>query len=115
VHEVSLVAELVEVAAERARGAPVSVVRVRHATTIPADVLAQAWAMLTEEGPLAGARLDAEPFEIAIACPACGHAGPVGHDDVVAPSIAACPSCGGIVTFPPTAEIELLEVRTATG
>jgi Zn finger protein HypA/HybF involved in hydrogenase expression len=115
VHEVSLVAQLVDAAAETAGGAPVSLVRVRHATTIPSDVLEQAWAMLTEEGPLAAATLEAEPFEIRIACRACGYEGPVGHDDVVAPSIASCPSCGGIVTFPPTAEIELVEVRTAPG
>jgi Zn finger protein HypA/HybF involved in hydrogenase expression len=114
VHEVSLVAELVDAVVERSGGAPVSLVRVRHATTIPSDVLEQAWAMLTDEGPLAGSVLEAEPFEIRIACPTCGYAGPVGHDDVVAPSIASCPSCGGIVTFPPTAEIELLEVRTTT-
>jgi Zn finger protein HypA/HybF involved in hydrogenase expression len=115
VHEVSLVAQLVDAAAETAGGAPVSLVRVRHATTIPSDVLEQAWTMLTEGGPLATATLEAEPFEILIACRACGYAGPVGHDDVVAPSIASCPACGGIVTFPPTAEIELVEVRTATG
>jgi Zn finger protein HypA/HybF involved in hydrogenase expression len=115
VHEVSLVAELVDIVVERSGGAPVALVRVRHATTIPSDVLDQAWAMLTEEGPLADAVLEAEPFEIRVACTACGFAGPVGHDDVVAPSIASCPACGGIVTFPPTAEIELLEVRTRSG
>lgn len=113
-HEVSLVAELVDAVADRAGGAPVSLVRVRHATTIPSDVLEQAWAMLTDEGALAAATLEAESFEIRIACRACGYEGPVGHDDVVAPSIASCPSCGAIVTFPPTAEIELVEVRTAS-
>ncbi len=55
VHEVSLVAELVEVAEARAGGMPVAIVRVRHATTIPEDVLRQAFDMLTETGPLAGA------------------------------------------------------------
>ncbi len=110
-HEVSLIAELVDEVARRADGRPVSVVRVRHATTIPDDVLDQAWAMLTEGGPLASAVLDAEPFEIRISC-ACGYAGAIGHDDLVVGTMAVCPACGAVVTIPHTAELELLEVRT---
>ena len=86
-HEVSLVAGLVEVVERSAAGRPVEVVRVRSATTIPDDVLRQAWAVLTAGGPLADAALESEPFEIRIACP-CGSDGPVGHDDIVGGSMA---------------------------
>ena len=113
-HEVSLVAELVEAAAGRAAGAPISLVRVRHATTIPGDVLRQAFEMLTASGPLAGAALDLQPFDIELAC-ACGFAGVLGHDDLVGGSMAVCPSCSEIARLSPTAELELLEVRTGTG
>lgn len=111
-HEVSLVAELVEAAEVRADGAPVSLVRVRHATTIPADVLRQAFEMLTESGPLAGATLDLEPFDVRLAC-ACGFSGALGHDDMVGGSMAVCPACSGVAQLPPTAELELVEVRLA--
>ena len=112
-HEVSLVAELVEAAEARAGGAPVTLVRVRHATTIPEDVLRQAFDMLTETGPLSGAVLVAEPFDVELTC-ACGFAGALGHDDMVGASLAVCPSCGEVASLPPTAELELLEVRTTT-
>lgn len=111
-HEVSLVAELVETAAARSGGRPVALVRVRHATTIPVDVLRQAFQMLVEGGPLAGATLDAQSFDIELRC-ACGFAGAAGHDDMVGGSMAVCPSCAEVVTLPPTAELELLEVRVA--
>ncbi|HEU0243809.1 MAG TPA: hydrogenase/urease maturation nickel metallochaperone HypA [Candidatus Limnocylindrales bacterium] len=111
-HEVALVADLVEVASARSGGAPVGVVRVRYATTIPEDVLRQAFEMLAADGPLAGAALDAEPFDIRLDCP-CGFSGALGHDDMVGTSIAVCPSCGDVSTPPRTAEIELLEVRAA--
>jgi Zn finger protein HypA/HybF involved in hydrogenase expression len=112
VHEVSLVAELVEAAEGRSGGAPVALVRVRHATTIPEDVLRQAFEMLTGTGPLAGAVLDLEPFDVELAC-SCGFAGALGHDDLVGGSMAVCPACGEVHQLPPTAELELLEVRLA--
>lgn len=110
-HEVSLVAQLVDVCVERAAGAAVELVRIRHASTIPEPVLQQAFAMLTEGGPLAEARLEAEPFDIRLQCP-CGFDGSLGHDDLIDGSVAVCPSCGDVTTRARTAEIELLEVRT---
>jgi Zn finger protein HypA/HybF involved in hydrogenase expression len=110
VHEVSLVAELVEAAEARAGGEPVMLLRVRHATTIPEDVLRQAFEMLTETGPLADAVLELKPFDVELAC-ACGFAGALGHDDMVGASLAVCPACGEVNQLPPTAELELLEVR----
>lgn len=111
-HEVSLVAELVEAAEARCGGARVSLVRVRHATTFPADVLRQAFEMLTESGPLAGATLDLELFDVRLAC-ACGFSGALGHDDMVGAAMAVCPACTEMTELPPTAELELLEVRLA--
>ncbi len=111
-HEVGLVAELVDAAVARAAGRPVSLIRVRHATTIPDDVLRQAFEMLTEGGPLAAAELVAEPFEVLLTCP-CGFDGALGHDDVVGPGLAVCPSCSEMRTVAREAEMELLEVRLA--
>lgn len=113
-HEVSLVAQLVEAAALHAGAAPVSRVHVRHATTIPEDVLRQAFGMLAEGGPLAAAELVTEPFDIPLRCASCGHDGVLDHDDEVGGSMAVCPSCGELVMLPPTPELELLEVRAAS-
>ena len=112
-HEVALVAELVDAAVARSGSAPVATVRVRYATTIPEDVLRQAFEMLAADGPLAGAALDAEAFDIRLEC-GCGFAGALGHDDMVGTSMAICPSCGDMSTPPRTAELELLEVVPAT-
>jgi len=110
-HEVSLVERLVQAAAEHAAGRSVGAIRVRHATTIPEPVLRQAFEMLTVTGPLAGATLETEPFDIRLAC-GCGFDGVLGHDDVIGPTMAICPSCSELSNLPPTAELELLEVRT---
>jgi Zn finger protein HypA/HybF involved in hydrogenase expression len=112
-HEVALVAELVDAAVARSGGSPVATVRVRYATTIPEDVLRQAFEMLAADGPLAGADLDAEPFDIRLDCP-CGFSGALGHDDMVGTSMSVCPSCGDMATHPRTAELELLEVVAAS-
>ncbi len=109
-HEVSLVERLVEAAAIHAGGRPVSAIRVRHATTIPDPVLRQAFEMLTVNGPLAGATLEAEPFDIHLRCD-CGFDGALGHDDVIGRTMAVCPSCSALSAIPPTAELELVEVR----
>ena len=115
-HEVGLVAELVDAAVAYAAvtyppGARVSLVRVRHATTIPEAVLRQAFEMLTADGPLASAVLETMPFYRELRCP-CGFDGALGHDDVIGPDAAVCPACGELRSIPPTAELELLEVRT---
>lgn len=111
-HEVSLVAQLVDICTARAAGRPVELVRVRHASTIPDAVLRQAFAMLTEGGGLAAAELEAEAFDIRLRC-ACGFDGPLGHDDLVDAVAAVCPACGDVSPRQRTAEIELLEVRVA--
>jgi len=105
-----MVAELVDAAVASAGGATVSLVRIRHASTVPEDVLRQAFEMLTGDGPLASAVLETEPFEVRLACP-CGFDGALEHDDMIGPGQAVCPSCGELRGFPPTPELELLEVR----
>lgn len=114
VHEVSLVAELVDVAIAHARGTPASVVVVRRATTIPDEVLRQAFEMLVPGTLLEGALLTVEPFEVRLACP-CGFDGALEHDDVIGPSQAICPRCNELRSFPATAELELLEIRHHPG
>lgn len=109
-HEVSLVAQLVDACLERAGGQAVELVRIRHASTIPDAMLRQAFEMLTQEGILSGARLEAQVFDIRLQC-ACGFDGPLGHDDLIDSAMAVCPSCGDVSTRARTAEIELIEVR----
>ena len=111
-HEAGLVGELVDAAVARAAGRPVTLVRVRRATTIPDDVLRQAFEMLVPGTELEAAALEVEPFEVRLVC-ACGFDGSLEHDDVLGPGQAICPSCGELSAFPPTAELELTEVRTA--
>ncbi|MEX1168959.1 MAG: hydrogenase/urease maturation nickel metallochaperone HypA [Chloroflexota bacterium] len=111
-HEVSLVAQLVDVCAERAAGRPVELVRVRHASTVPESVLRQAFTMLTEGSNLAAAALDTSAFDIRLRCD-CGFDGSLGHDDLIDAVAAACPACGDVSPRAHTAEIELLEVRLA--
>jgi Zn finger protein HypA/HybF involved in hydrogenase expression len=108
-----MVAELLDAAAANAGGEPVSLVRIRFASTVPEDVLRQAFEMLATDGPLGSAELEAEPFAVRLACP-CGFDGALEHDDVIGPGQAVCPSCGELRAFPPTPELELVEVRVAT-
>lgn len=110
-HEVALVAELLDAAAHHAAGRTVSVVRVRHAAAISAGSLQQAFTMLTEDGPMADATLETSEFELVYRC-ACGFDGALGHDDLLGGSMVVCPACGGVGSLGRTAELELLEVRT---
>ena len=111
-HEVSLVAELVAQCEIRSAGQPVRLVRVRHASSLPEAALQQAFRMLTEGGSMADATLEAETFDVYLEC-GCGFAGVLGHDDLISASVAVCPACGDVSTRRRTAELELLEVRTA--
>jgi len=112
VHEVSLVAELITECEGRSAGRPVRLVRVRHASSISEPALRQAFEMLSEGSALADATLETETFQLELRC-GCGFAGTLGHGDLVSASIAVCPGCGDVATMPRTAELELLEVRTA--
>ena len=111
-HEVSLVAELIDACERQAGGRSVELVRVRHASSITEAALVQAFAMLTSGSPLSRARLETETFDMELSCAACGFSGILGHDDVIDGSIAVCPECGDVSTRRRTAELELLEVAT---
>jgi Zn finger protein HypA/HybF involved in hydrogenase expression len=108
-HEVSLVERLIEECVARAHGGRVERVRVRYATTIPVEGMRQAFEMLSQGTSLERAVLEAEPFEVTLAC-ACGFDGVLGHDDLISASVAVCPACGDVSTRQRTAELELLEV-----
>jgi len=108
VHELSLVAELVQECRRRASGAPVSLVRVRCAATVPEAALREAFRLFAADGPLAAASLQVEPLELPLQCP-CGFTGAVGDTEVVG-HLVVCPSCGAVSTHAPTVGLELLEV-----
>jgi len=108
VHELSLVAELVEACRQRAGGAPVSLVRVRCATTIPEAALRESFRLLAADGPLAAAVLEVEPLDVPLACP-CGSTAALADTDVVG-HLAVCPACGAVSAHAPTTGLELLEV-----
>lgn len=113
-HEVSLVAALVDAAIDHAGRLPASVVVVRRASTIPEDVLRQAFDMLVPGTVLENARLSVEAFDVRLVCP-CGFDGALGHDDVIGPAQAICPRCDELRALTPTAELELIDVRHPAG
>lgn len=110
-HEVSLVAALLDAVEREAAGRPVKTVSVRHASSIPEASLRQAFQMLTADGPFAASALATSSFDVQLACP-CGFAGPLGHDDLIGGATAVCPSCGDVSSVLRTAELELLAVHT---
>lgn len=108
-HEVSLVAALVEECERQAGGQPVAMVRVSHSSTLPEETLRQAFEMLTSDGLLTGAQLETEQVEERLECE-CGFNGPLGHDDVMGP-VVACPQCGEVHPRKHITELALVEVR----
>ncbi|MGA2529648.1 MAG: hydrogenase/urease maturation nickel metallochaperone HypA [Acidimicrobiales bacterium] len=108
-HELSLVAELVDECCRRADGEPVSLVRVRCSLPDTDGELQQAFVMMTTATPLEGAVLEVEPAALIVAC-TCGYNGPV--DDGIVGHMFICPKCGQIGPIR-SACLELLEVRTS--
>jgi Zn finger protein HypA/HybF involved in hydrogenase expression len=113
-HEVSLVAALLDAVEREAGGRPVRAVSVRHASSISEGSLRQAFEMLTADGPYAATDLSATSFEDRLAC-ACGFDGLLGHDDLVGGGVAVCPRCGDVSTVLRSAELELVEVAVGPG
>jgi Zn finger protein HypA/HybF involved in hydrogenase expression len=107
-HELSLVAELVDECVRRADGHDVATIRVRHATTISEETLRQAFEMVTAGGPLAGVRLEAEPFDLEFECSACHYADVLDHDHAVG-HLRVCPSCGSVSNDAQPCELELVD------
>jgi Zn finger protein HypA/HybF involved in hydrogenase expression len=112
-HEVALVAELIDACQRVAAGRSVAVVRVRHASSLTESALMQAFEMLTSGSSMSEARLETESFDVELACGACGFRGILGHDHFIDGSFAVCPQCGEILIRHRTAELELLAVSTA--
>lgn len=110
-HELSLVGELIEEVEQRAAGRAVALVVVRHASTISEETLRQAFATLAADGPLAGARLACEQFEIVLTCSACGFVGVLDHDHL-AGHVRVCPACGDISGDSQLPEMQLMGVVT---
>ncbi|MGA3352686.1 MAG: hydrogenase/urease maturation nickel metallochaperone HypA [Acidimicrobiales bacterium] len=106
-HELSLVAELVDECCRRADGEPVSLVRVRCSLPEADGELQQAFFMMTAATPLEGAVLEVVPTTLVVSC-ACGYNGPVG--DGIAGHMFICPECVQIGPIR-SASLELLEVR----
>ncbi len=110
-HELSLIAELVDEVEQKAAGRIVATVVVRHATTISEETIRQVFEMLVVGRALAGASLVCEPFEMTLQCSECGFAGSLDHDHV-AGHIRVCPRCGDIAGDTGLAEMELVDVVT---
>jgi Zn finger protein HypA/HybF involved in hydrogenase expression len=106
-HELSLVAELVDECCRRAGGELISLVRVRCSMPDADGELQQAFLMMTEATPLDGAVLEVEPATLLVAC-ACGYRGPVG--DGIVGHMFVCPECSQVGPIT-SASLELLEVR----
>ena len=110
-HEVSLVAELVEACERLADGAPVRRVRVRHASSLPPDTVRQAFELLTAGTGLCGAVLELSSFDVEVRC-ACGFVGVLGHDADDLEPYVLCPACDDLVRRSRTPELELVAVVT---
>ncbi len=110
-HEVSLVADLVEVAKQHAQGRPITSITVRHATTIPDPMLRQAYAMVVNDTPLADVPLHAQPFDVVLDCAKCEFNGTLHHHDIEG-HVTICPNCGDVAELEHTAELELINVET---
>jgi Zn finger protein HypA/HybF involved in hydrogenase expression len=108
-HELSLVAELIEEVEQRAAGRGVALVVVRHATTISEETVRHAFAMLTADGPLFGAKVECQPFDITLQCAACGFDGTLDHDHLVG-HLRICPMCAEISGDSQLPEMELVSV-----
>jgi Zn finger protein HypA/HybF involved in hydrogenase expression len=107
-HEVSLVAELVDACQQASPGSSPRVVRVRHASSIPAETVRQAFELLTAGTALGQASLELDSFDVELRCP-CGYVTAVAHEHDADPFIV-CPSCDALVSRPRTPELELVAV-----
>ena len=110
-HEVSLVAELVEACERLADGAPVRRVRVRHASSLPRETVRQAFALLTSDTPLGGARLELSSFDVEVRC-ACGFVGALDHDEPTPGRSSSARRATAWSRRPRTPELELVAVVT---
>ncbi|MEV5826570.1 hydrogenase maturation nickel metallochaperone HypA [Spirillospora sp. NPDC052242] len=84
---------IVDAARRRARGRPVSGVRVRvGGHPVDPDVIDQGFRLAAEGTEIEGARIDLVMEPLSVHCRDCGGTTPVGS----AAQLAACPVCGGV-------------------
>jgi Zn finger protein HypA/HybF involved in hydrogenase expression len=114
-HELSLVAELVDECVASAGNRDIELIRIRHASTISEETVRQAFDMLTTGSPLAGVRLETEEFTLSLHCAACDHSAVLDHDHAIG-HVRVCPACGTVSNDPQACELELVAIveRAAT-
>ena len=84
-------------------------VRIQAGPTFSPEALEQAYAMLTQDTPLAGSRLVVEDLPDERGCSACGRRWTVTRDDV-AGHVVLCPSCGSPSPIDGGASVEVLGI-----
>jgi Zn finger protein HypA/HybF involved in hydrogenase expression len=93
-HELSLMAALIDECRRRAGGRAIANVRVRLGPTLSEEEAHQVFAMLTADTTLEGAVLEVEPLDTALSC-VCGYSGPVDDDHIVG-HLLVCQHCGRV-------------------
>lgn len=111
-HELSLIADLVDECRRRAGSKTVTAVKVRWSSSEGDEELQQAFVMLTTATALDGAVLEVQAAPIAVNCP-CGYEGAVAGDETVG-HLFVCPRCARVGPLASPA-LELLEIRLSTG
>jgi hydrogenase nickel incorporation protein HypA/HybF len=92
-HELSLCRAIADIATARAGERTVSVVHleVGQLRQVVPDTLTYCWALVVEDGPLSGSRLEIRRIDAAVRCRTCG------AEHVVGDSMSfACRACAGI-------------------
>lgn len=95
-HEYSVVQQLVEklLVELKVQGVTkVERVHLRRGSTFKEDPLRQAFAMLSDNTPLAGAEVIVDEYAVEHTCASCGHTQTVHADDLIG-HLFVCPTCG---------------------
>ncbi len=110
-HEVAAVGELVYAVLrviEAHQPCRVDAVRVQRGSTFAEEALAQAWRMLTEQTPLAGATLDVEVTNHVVDC-ACGIERTMLAEELIG-HMWVCPNCNHVEEIDEHDDLTLLGV-----
>lgn len=92
-HEMGMCDAIVDAARRRAKGRPVSGVKVRvGGHPVDPDVIDQNFRLAAEGTELEGADIELVMEPLSVHCGDCGATTPVGS----AAALAACPVCGGV-------------------
>ncbi|TIC82616.1 hydrogenase maturation nickel metallochaperone HypA [Nocardioides sp. GY 10127] len=90
-HELSLCRSIAQIADRARQGRPVAAVhlRVGQLRQVVPETLVYCWGLVTDDGPLAGSRLEVESVPVVLDCRACGETTRVAHVLVL-----TCAACG---------------------